>query len=56
MTCDGYLMVFGMTDRKLGLIDAAARCIANPRKPALITNIVRDMLCPSVYEWRWGGT
>ncbi len=31
MTSDAGVMLPGATDRKLGLMDAAARCIANPR-------------------------
>lgn len=49
MTSDGGVMLLGATDRKLGLIDAAARCIADPRNPLLITHAVRDMLRQRVY-------
>jgi hypothetical protein len=31
MTSDGGVMLLGATDRKLGLMEAAARCIADPR-------------------------
>ena len=44
MTGDGGIMLLGATDRKLGLIDATARCIADPRSPLLIAHAVRDML------------
>ncbi len=41
--------VVGDLDRKLGLLDAAARCIADPRSPLLIKHGVRDMLRQRVY-------
>jgi hypothetical protein len=31
MTSDGGVMLLGQADRKLGLLDAAARCIPDPR-------------------------
>ena len=43
MTSDGGVMLLGETDRKLGLSEAAARCIADPRSPLLIKHAVRDM-------------
>ena len=49
MTSDGGVMLLGATDKKLGLIEAAARCIADPRSPLLITHQVRDMLRQRVY-------
>ena len=49
MTSDGGVMLLGAADRKLGLIEAAARCIADPRSPLLITHAVRDMLRQRVY-------
>jgi hypothetical protein len=49
MTSDGGVMLLSATDRKLGLIDAASRCIADPRSPLLITHAVRDMLRQRVY-------
>ncbi len=49
MTSDGGVMLLGATDRKLGLIEAAARCIADPRSPLLITHQVRDMLRQRVF-------
>ncbi len=49
MTSDAGVMLLGTTDRKLGLIAAAARCIADPRNPALITHGVMDMLRQRVY-------
>ena len=49
MTSDGGVMLLGQVDRKLGLMDAAARCIADPRNPLLITHDVRDMLRQRVY-------
>jgi hypothetical protein len=49
MTSDGGVMLLGATDRKLGLIEAAARCIADPRSPLLIKHDVVDMLRQRVY-------
>ena len=49
MTSDGGVMLLGETDRKLGLLDAAARCIPHPRNPLLIKHAVRDMLRQRVY-------
>ncbi len=49
MTSDGGVMLLGELDRKLGLMDAAARCIADPRDAGLITHSVRDMLRQRVY-------
>lgn len=49
MTSDAGVMLLGATDRKLGLIEAAARCIADPRNPLLIKHTVRDMLRQRVY-------
>jgi Transposase DDE domain group 1 len=49
MTSDGGVMLLGATDRKLGLMEAAARCIADPRSPLLIKHDVVDMLRQRVY-------
>ena len=49
MTSDGGVMLLGQVDRKLALMDAAARCIADPRSPLLIKHGVRDMLRQRVY-------
>jgi len=49
MTSDGGVMLLGEVDRKLGLLDAASRCIADPRSPLLIKHAVRDMLRQRVY-------
>ena len=49
MTSDAGVMLLGEVDRKLGLLEAAARCIADPREPLLITHSVRDMLRQRVY-------
>ena len=40
MTSDGGVMLLAETDRKLGLIEAAAHCIADPRSPLLIKHAV----------------
>ena len=49
MTSDGGVMLLGQADRKLGLLDAAARCIPDPRNPLLVKHAVRDMLRQRVY-------
>ncbi len=49
MTSDGGVMLLAETDRKLGLVETAARCIADPRSPLLIKHGVRDMLRQRVY-------
>ena len=49
MTSDAGVMLLGATDRKLGLMDDAARCIADPRSPLLIKHDVVDMLRQRVY-------
>jgi hypothetical protein len=49
MTSDAGVMLLSATDRKIGLTSAAARCIADPRNPMLITHAVRDMLRQRVY-------
>jgi hypothetical protein len=49
MTSDGGVMLLAETDRKLGLMEAAARCIADPRNPLLVKHAVRDMLRQRVY-------
>lgn len=54
MTSDGGVMLLGEVDRKLGLLEAAARCIADPRNPLLIKHGVRDMLRQRVYALALG--
>ena len=54
MTSDGGVMLLGEVDRKLGLLEAAARCIADPRSPLLIKHDVRDMLRQRVYALALG--
>lgn len=49
MTSDGGVMLLSAVDRRLGLIEAASRCIADPRNPLLIKHAVRDMLRQRVY-------
>ncbi len=49
MTSDAGVMLLSATDRKLGLINAAARCISDPRNPLLIKHGVVDMLRQRVY-------
>ena len=55
MTSDGGVMLLGQVDRKLGLMDAASRCITDPRSPLLIKHGVRDMLRQRVYGLALGG-
>lgn len=54
MTSDGGVMLLGATDRKLGLLQAAARCITDPRNPLLIKHDVTDMLRQRVYALALG--
>jgi hypothetical protein len=49
MTSDGGVMLLSEVDRKIGLMQAAAGCIADPRSPLLIKHGVRDMLRQRVY-------
>ena len=49
MTSDAGVMLLGQVDRRLGLLEAASRCIADPRSPLLIKHAVRDMLRQRVY-------
>jgi DDE family transposase len=49
MTSDAGVLLLSATDRRIGLIDAAARCVADPRDPLLIKHAVRDMLRQRVY-------
>lgn len=54
MTSDAAVMLLGAADRKLGLIYAPARCIADPRNPLLIKHEVVDMLRQRVYALALG--
>ena len=49
ITSGDGVMLLGETDRKLGLTDAAVRCIPDPPNPLLIRHAVRDMLRKRVY-------
>lgn len=49
MSSDAGVMLLGATDRKLGLMSAAAHCIADPRNPLLIKHNIVDMLRQRVY-------
>ena len=49
MTSDAGVMLLAALDRRLGLLDAAADCIKDPRDPDAITHSVRDMLRQRVY-------
>ena len=49
MTSDGGVMLLSAVDRKLGLVEAASHCIADPRNPLLVKHAVRDMLRQRVY-------
>ena len=49
MTSDAGVMLLGEVDCKLGLLEAAARCIADPRSPLPIKHAVRAMLRQRVY-------
>ena len=56
MTSDAGVMLLSAADRKIGLTAAAARFIADPRNPLLITHAVRDMLRQRVYGLALGWT
>ena len=49
MTSDAGVMLLGVTDHKLGLMQAAASCIADSRSPLWITHSVADLLRQRVY-------
>ena len=49
MTSDGGVMLLAKLDQRLGLLDAAARTIADPREPSSITHSIRDLLRQRVY-------
>jgi hypothetical protein len=49
MTSDAGVMLLGATDRRLGLINAAAPCITDPRDALLIKHTVVDMLRQRIY-------
>ena len=49
MSSDAGVMLLSEVDRKIGLTQAAAHHIADPRNPLLITHAVRDMLRQRVY-------
>ena len=49
MTSDGGVMLLAKLDRRLGLLDAAAGAIADPREPCAIKHSIRDMLRQRVY-------
>jgi hypothetical protein len=49
MSSDAGVMLLSEVDRKLGLTQAAAPHIADPRNPLLITHAVRDMLRQRIY-------
>lgn len=54
MTSDAGVMLLAETDRKIGLTQAAAAHIKDPRNPLLITHAVRDMLRQRVYALALG--
>lgn len=54
MSSDAGVMLLAQVDRKLGLLDAASRCITDPRKAHLITHEMRQMLCQRVYALALG--
>lgn len=49
MTSDTGMMPLSKVDPRLGLLAAAARCIADPRSPLLITHAAHEMLRQRVY-------
>ena len=49
MTSDAGVMLLAATDRKLGLIQSAAKCIADPCSALLVKHSVADLLRQRVY-------
>lgn len=49
MTSDAGVLLLSKVDQRLGLIAAAARCIADPRNPLLITHAAHEMLRQRVF-------
>lgn len=49
MTSDAGVMLLSKVDQRLGLLAAAARCMADPRSPLLITHAANEMLRQRVY-------
>jgi hypothetical protein len=49
MTDDGGVMLLAALDKRIGLTDAAARAITDPREPTAITHSIRDMFRQRVY-------
>ena len=49
MTSDGGVMLVSAVDKRIGLIDAAARAIVDPREPSSIKHGIGDMLRQRVY-------
>lgn len=49
MTRDGGVILLGQVDRKRGLMDVAAHCIADPISPLRIKHGMRDILRQRVY-------
>jgi hypothetical protein len=49
MTSDGGVMLLAKLDQRLGLTEAAARSITDPREPSAIIHSIRDMLRQRVY-------
>lgn len=49
MTSDGGVVLLAKIDQRLGLIANAARCIADPREPTLVTHAMVEMLRQRVF-------
>jgi len=49
MTSDGGVLLVAKVDQRLGLTDAAARVVTDPRDATAITHSIRDMLRQRVY-------
>ncbi len=54
MSGDAGVMLLSEVDRKLGLMQSASRCLADPRSPLLIKHGARDMLRQRVYALALG--
>ena len=50
LTSDGGVLLLREADKRLGLIDAIADCLQDPRHPSLIKHSQREMLAQRVYS------
>ena len=56
MTSDAGVMLLSETDRRIGLTQASARCIPDPRSPLLTSHTLYATCCANACTvWRWAG-